>query len=49
MGRANGLHIGVGRVGGPYKPCLIGWWHRMLVGQYAATNVNYGVSIANVA
>ncbi len=36
MGRANGLHIGARRRGGPYKACLIGWRHTTQVWVYAA-------------
>ncbi len=36
MGRANGLHIGARRLGGPFKACLIGWRHTTRVWVYEA-------------
>jgi len=40
----NGVDLGARRLNGRSKASLIGERHRGLMGEYAAANVNYGVS-----
>jgi len=44
MGPTNGVDVGARRLAGPDKVCSIGWRRTGSVDEYAATNVNYGVS-----
>jgi len=44
MGPANGGDVGARRLVGPDKARFIGWRRTGSADEYAATNVNYGVS-----